>query len=331
MKRIIAAVAVLSLVLSGCSAASSQTPDSPEPKSAAEDGYFFEVESATPEEKEEAKKLLSSMTAEMRNSSALPASAAESNTADTEFDTDTQNVSSDNSDTDTDALLEQEQKASDEEDDYDGLAAQASYDLVDLSWFDDCVIIGDSNMDLLSLYNECTGGVGNAEFISGTSLGYANAQWDIDDEYAVHPFYKGEKVRLEDAVTLTHANKVIIGMGMNDLDNFGPQGSMPGVESFMEKFMVKSEGAEIYMLGVFPMIESKESDIVNNDMIREFNSLLSSYASSHGITFIDPFNDLSNKKGKLPDRLCIDPFDMGVHLTNEGCEILMNYIRYRIK
>lgn len=331
MKKIIVSVVAAALILSGCSTASNQTNDvSDEPKSVTEDGFSFEIESATPEDKEEAKKIMSSMTAMMRNSSSSSDLTNGSDNSKNEVNTDTQNESSIKPDSDTDTEKEQE-TVIEEEDDYDGLAAQASYDLVDLSWFDDCVIIGDSNMDLLSLYNECTGGVGNAEFISGTSLGYANAQWDIDDEYAVHPFYKGEKVLLEDAVAITHANKVIIGLGMNDLDNFGPQGSMPGVESFMEKFMAKSEGADIYMLGVFPMIESKESDIVNNDMIREFNSLLSSYASSHGITFIDPFNDLSNKKGKLPDRLCIDPFDMGTHLTNEGCEILMNYIRYRIK
>lgn len=228
--------------------------------------------------------------------------------------------SEENSDTTApaDAVSDEESKT-----EYDHIDGEP----VDLSWFDDCVFIGDSLTYGLSLYNDYMDCFGNAEFICGASLGFNNCQWDLFDENEVHPTYHGQKVLLEDAVALTGAHKVIIGLGMNDIGNYGIDGTFEGAESFLEKLRSKSpDDLEIYMMTVTPMIEMQEYDILNNDKIVEYDERLEVFCSQHGCKFLNTWSALADENGKLPIELCEDPDQLGIHLNNDGCEILKDYI-----
>lgn len=197
---------------------------------------------------------------------------------------------------------------------------------VDLSWFDDCVFIGDSLVNGLSLYNDVTECFGNAEFICAAGLGYNNCQWDLYDENEVHPLYNGEKILLEDAPNLTGSTKVIIGMGMNDLGGYGVDGTLSAADSFVQRLRDKTPGIEIYLMTVTPMIESAEYDLLNNPLIKEYDDKLEVFAEEHECHFLNTWSALADENGRLPDELCMDPDDLGLHLTNEGSEIMMNYI-----
>ncbi len=197
---------------------------------------------------------------------------------------------------------------------------------IDTAWFDDCVFIGDSVTNGLGLYNDFMDLLGNAQFITGASLGYTNCQWDLYDENAVHPFYNGSYVLLEDAAEITGANKVIIGMGMNDIGIYGVDGSIESVEEFIGKLTAKSPGVEIYFLSVTPMIASAEYDRLNNTKIRDFDDKLEAFANANGYRYLDTWSAVVNDNGMLPDELCEDPNDLGLHLNNEGCDIVIDYI-----
>lgn len=197
---------------------------------------------------------------------------------------------------------------------------------VDLSWFDDCVFVGDSLVYGLSLYNDVTECFGNAQFICGASLGYNNCQWDLYDENEVHTTYNGEKVLLEDAAVLTGANKIIIGMGMNDLGGYGIEGTLSAADSFIQKLRDKTPDIEIYLMTVTPMIESAEYELLNNPLIKEYDDKLEIFAEEHDCHFLNTWSALADENGRLPDEICMDPDDLGLHLTNEGSEIMMNYI-----
>lgn len=201
---------------------------------------------------------------------------------------------------------------------------------IDVAWFDDCVFIGDSVTNGLGLYNDYMDILGNAQFITGASLGYNNCQWDLNDENAVHPMYNGSYVLLEDAAIVSGANKVIIGMGMNDIGIYGVDGSIEGVETFIEKLTNKSPDIEIYFLSVTPMIASAEYDRLNNTKIKEFDEKLEAYANSHGYRYLDTWSAVVNDNNCLPDELCEDPNDLGLHLTNEGCDIVIDYIKRNV-
>lgn len=197
---------------------------------------------------------------------------------------------------------------------------------IDLAWFDDCVFMGDSVTNGLGLYNDYTGCFGNAQFVCGASLGWVNSQWNLFDENEVHPMYNGQKVLLEDAVMLTGANKAIIGMGMNDLGTYGIDATFEAEEEFLNKLREKSPGVEIYLMTVTPMIASKEYDRLNNPLIVEYDTRLESFASEHDCIFLNTWAAVVNDDGKLPDEICEDPTALGIHLNNEGCEMVKDYI-----
>ena len=190
-----------------------------------------------------------------------------------------------------------------------------------LDWFDDCVFIGDSLILGLSLYNDYTGDLGSAEFICAAGLNWHNCQWDIDDPNNVHPFYKGEQILLEDSVMLTGANKVIIGMGMNDIGIYGVDDTMIAARDFINILRSKTPDVQIYIQTVTPMIPQKEYDRLNNDLIRDYNVKIKNLADEMDCRFIDSYSAVVDENGELPYDLCEDPNALGLHLNNEGCEI----------
>ena len=201
---------------------------------------------------------------------------------------------------------------------------------IDVAWFDDCVFIGDSVTNGLGLYNDYMDVLGNAQFITGASLGYNNCQWDLNDENAVHPMYNGSYVLLEDAAVVTGANKVIVGMGMNDIGIYGVDGSIDAVGEFVGKLTEKSPGIELYFLSVTPMIESAEYDRLNNTKIKDFDEKLEEFANANGYRYLDTWSAVVDDEDNLPDQLCEDPNDLGLHLTNEGCDIVIDYIKRNV-
>ena len=75
--------------------------------------------------------------------------------------------------------------------------------MVDDSWFDDALFVGDSVTNALAAYSEDYGRFGNADFLCIASLGYNSALWDLDDPYNVHPMWKGKKVTVDEGVRLS--------------------------------------------------------------------------------------------------------------------------------
>lgn len=191
----------------------------------------------------------------------------------------------------------------------------------DPSWFDDCVFMGDSLTVGLSYYNDLTGDLGNADFICSAGLGWHNSQWSLYDENEVHPMYNGEKVLLEDAVALTGANKAIIGLGMNDIGIYGIEDTLDSADEFISKVRANSPGVQIYLQTISPMIAQAEYDALNNPLIKEYDERLEQFASEHNCRFINSWEVLADENGQLPFDLCQDPDALGLHLTNEGCEI----------
>ena len=198
---------------------------------------------------------------------------------------------------------------------------------VEPSWFDDCVFIGDSLTCNLSMYNDGYGGFGDAKFVCAGGLGYYNCQWDFGAPGNVHPYFNGKQLLAENAVEVTGANKAIIGLGMNDIGMWGPDGTMVYVKSLVSKIQKNSPGVTIYVQTVSPMLYSRQKYHLNNDLIREFNKNLKEYALSEGIGFLNSYDAFANSDGNLPHEFCSDPEDLGIHLTPQGCSVWREFLR----
>lgn len=201
---------------------------------------------------------------------------------------------------------------------------------VDDSWFDDCVIIGDSLTVGLSMYNDANGTFSDAKFVCASSLSYWNSQWDLYAPNNVHPYYNGRKVLVEDAAVLTGAKKAIITLGMNDIGIWGPEGAIEQARSLLAKIRAKSPELRIYLQTVTPMIYSRQKAHLNNELIRQFDNNLRNFAAEQGCGFLNSYDAFADSNGNLPYNLCSDPGGLGLHFNFAACEIWSEFIKSNI-
>lgn len=201
---------------------------------------------------------------------------------------------------------------------------------VDPAWYDDCVFLGDSVTNGLGYYNDVSFVFGNAQFICAGSLGWVNCLWELDHEDEVHPIYKGQKVRLEDAVEVSGAHKVIIGMGMNDIGLYGIDETLRCADELISKLRDKTPGLEVYVMTVTPMLPANQTPYLYNDLIVEYNDRLFYFCQDHNCHFLDTWSAVANDQGELPFELCVDPEAQGLHLNSDGSEIVAEYINKHV-
>ena len=204
---------------------------------------------------------------------------------------------------------------------------------VDASWFNDMAIVGDSVTVMLEYYcDNDPDALGDAMFYCAGSLGYGNAQWDINDENAVHPVYHGEVHLVEDVIPVTGANKVMITLGMNDIGNYGVEGAFDQAKSLIEKVRAKGPDAIIYIESTTPMISSAQRETLNNENIRIFNGMLKDYVESQGdgYKFLDFYSAIADADGNLPLEYCSDADYMGIHFTTDACEKWVEFLKNNV-
>lgn len=204
---------------------------------------------------------------------------------------------------------------------------------VDASWFNDMAIVGDSVTVMLQYYcDNDPDALGEAMFYCAGSLGYGNSQWDIDDENAVHPVYRGEVHLVEDVIPVTGANKVMITLGMNDIGNYGVEGAFEQAQSLIEKVRAKGPDAMIYIESTTPMVSSAQRETLNNENIRIFNGMLKEYVESQGdgYKFLDFYSVIANESGDLPEEYCSDVDSMGIHFTTDACEKWVEFLKNNV-
>lgn len=195
-------------------------------------------------------------------------------------------------------------------------------------WFDNAVFVGDSVTLKLDYYcEEHPEALGKASFYCAGSLGYNNALWAIDNEKAVHPYYQGETHLTEDCAAVTGKNNVFIMLGMNDIGLYGPQGAMEACQTVVDNLLKKSPDARLYLQSVTPMIDSVQIKSFNNELIREFNGLLKSYCDKKGYKYLDVYSAFADENGNLPDKLCSDPDNMGLHFNDTSCQMWVDFLK----
>lgn len=202
--------------------------------------------------------------------------------------------------------------------------------MVDVSWFDDCVFIGDSITSGLSLYNDGTDTFGEGIFICAGSLSYSNAVLPLDDPNAVHPSFKNVKILSEQAAEVTGSNKAIVTLGMNDVGVNGAEAAFKSAVNFIERLRMNSPECTIYLQTVTPMIKRVQIPSFNNDIIKEFNGMLEKYAEEQNLKFLNSYEVFADKDGNLPEEYCGDVKDQGIHFNNESYRIWANFIMMNV-
>ena len=210
-------------------------------------------------------------------------------------------------------------------------------DLVESSWFDDAVFIGDSVTLKLSYFVEDHDDLGKAEFLCAGSLGYTNALWDLDHEDNVHPTLNGEKVTVDEGAKALGSKKIFIMLGMNDIGLYGVDGAVSSMIELTDKIHEKCPDATIYIESVTPMVADSSLGGLNNTTIKEFDEKLQPICKEKGYTYLDVASAVSDENGNLVYEYCGDPPSddnpdaMGLHFTDAGCQKWADYLRANVK
>lgn len=200
-------------------------------------------------------------------------------------------------------------------------------DAVDLSYFDDAVFVGDSVSMSLQYYCASSKALGKATFLCAGSLSPQNALWDVTPD-SKHPVYKGQKLKVEDAVAAAGGKKVYIMLGINSL-RAGVDACIADMTTLISRISAKSPDAQIILQSVTPMTKTSPitTNKLNNDVIYTYNSKLLELAQKNGWYYINVAECVAGKDTFLKSSYCSDPQTMGIHFNFEADKVWANYLR----
>ena len=200
------------------------------------------------------------------------------------------------------------------------------------SWFDDVLFVGDSIVNSMKIYvqyiraterPEC---MGKVTFFCMPNFSFARAASDNIYNLDYFPLYQHQARRVEDVLQLTGCKKLLIGMGANELPQYGAEETVQNVQKLMELCLAVNPELEIYLMNHMPCVFAEKEYGIDNRMIREYNEKLKELCREKGYHYLDIYSAVANEEGLLSVEDCADPMNAGVHPSPSCCEKWLNYL-----
>lgn len=206
---------------------------------------------------------------------------------------------------------------------------------VPYTFFDDTVFVGDSVSLKLNLYVSAqrktdSTFMGTAQFLTPGSYGTGNELKELGSENSVHPSYNGTEMYLADAIEAMGAKKVFIMLGMNDIAVYGNDGAVKNMETVLAQIKEKNPDTAIYVQSMTPIVGTAQTGSLTNENLDIYNAGLKAMCEQNGYTYLDVASVMKDDEGNLKREYCSDPDNMGVHFTDEGCKVWINYLRTHV-
>ena len=186
--------------------------------------------------------------------------------------------------------------------------------LVQDTYFDDVVFLGDSRTDGLRLYS----GIKNGIFLCSTGA-TVESVFNKSVETVV-----GE-MPLLDALALLDCGKIYIMLGINELGWNGTETFRTQSTELIRRIQTDHPDAEIVIQSILPVSAKKDDEgrYVNNGRIDEYNQVWMDLAEELDVAYLNVAEGVAGEDGLLPSDLCYD----GVHLNKAGCRLWLDYLR----
>ncbi len=196
-------------------------------------------------------------------------------------------------------------------------ATYAGYDgVVDSSYFEDALFIGDSRTEGFFLY---TG-------IQGIDAYYSkglNVETIFKDKIVKSG---GSKKTVIQALEDKQYGKIYIMFGVNELGWAFDYLFEEQYAKLVDAIIERQPNAIIYVQSILPIsaARSAKDDIYNNDRVNQFNKLIADFCSARPqVIYLDVASCMRDETGALPEGASQD----GVHCTKEYCLIWLNYLK----
>lgn len=193
------------------------------------------------------------------------------------------------------------------------------------AYFDNAVFVGDSIM--LGFRNYAMKRqdtfLSGPQFLAAGSFSVNNALWPVDDK-SVHPVYRGEQHQIWDSIAMMGSKRVFLMLGMNDLNINGVEGTCSKYEELVDKIKETDPDAEIHIMSMTYILHGKETGMLQNDIIRQYNEELEKLAGEKGWGFVDISQPLADENGDLAVEYCSDDF---AHQRPEAYDVWVSVLR----
>lgn len=196
-----------------------------------------------------------------------------------------------------------------------GIATDASANkVVDESYFDDALFIGNSRTEGFQLYS----GLTNASFYASKGMTVSNF---YTDKFAS---VDGEKKTILKALKNKKFGKIYIMLGLNEMGWPSGQTFVDRYQKIVQDIKKAQPEALIYIQSIFHVskAKSKADSIYNNPTINSRNKLIQEMAHREGCIFLNVNEALDTEKNCLPADASTD----GVHLNATYCKIWKDYL-----
>ena len=186
--------------------------------------------------------------------------------------------------------------------------------LVDDTYFDDVVFLGDSRTDGLRLYGGMT---------HGTFLFFTGATVESVFTKAVET--QQGTMPLLDALEEMECGRIYVMLGINELGWKGTDIFRNQSAELIRRLQKDHPEAEIVIQSVLPVSAEKDAErrYVNNQRIVEYNQVWLELAEEFNVNYMNVAEVLLDENGQLPSDLTYD----GVHLNKAGCRLWLDYLR----
>ena len=184
-----------------------------------------------------------------------------------------------------------------------------------LEYFDDAAVVGDSISYIMFQYETKHGLMGNPLFLArgGTSLNGLVL-------YYKNIFYKGQEMKIEDAVAKSGVKKLFIMMGNNDVGYRSIEATMESWDIMLERIFAQSPDVEIYIQSCLYEWEELYSTNAKNQKIDQYNEELIRYCEENGYHYVDIHQYVEDHTNRMAS---IYSMDKGIHLNETGCIMWM--------
>ena len=186
--------------------------------------------------------------------------------------------------------------------------------LVQDTYFDDVVFLGDSRTDGLRLY----GGMTHGTFLYATGA-------TVESVFTKAVETPLGEMPLLDALEDMECGKIYVMLGVNELGWKGTDIFRNQSAELIRRLQEDHPDAEIVIQSILPVSAKidDEGRYVNNGRIAEYNQVWLELAEEFRVNYMDVAEVLPDENGQLPADLTYD----GVHLNKAGCRLWLDYLR----
>ena len=186
--------------------------------------------------------------------------------------------------------------------------------LVEDTYFDDVVFLGDSRTDGLRLYS----GLQHGTFLCSTGA-------TVESVFSKAVETPAGELPLLDALAALDCGKIYIMLGINELGWNGTETFRTQSTELIQRLQKDHPDAEIVIQSILPVSAEKDAEgrYVNNGRIKEYNQVWLELAEEFDVAYLNVAEGVAGEDGLLPSELCYD----GVHLNQAGCQMWLDYLR----